>query len=275
MRAPDPEREVAVHAAFRPGELVGQRFGAGGRRIGVRHFEHGGHAAEHGGARTSLQVLFVNVARLAKMDLGIDDAGKNVKAAAIDALARRGLAQGADPGDAPVANADVAKADPVLVDHGPVDEHAIEALRHRLVLSCSGAKAAYLTVSVLASATGDENMSRKAASLADRGVVRVSGEDAAGFLQGLVTNDVERLAAGEARYAALLTPQGKILFDMIVVRVPPTPTARPFCSIARAAQAADLARRLGFYKLRAKVAIADESADQAVAAFWGGEPAAH
>ncbi len=114
-------------------------------------------------------------------------------------------------------------------------------------------------------------MSRKAASLADRGVVRVSGADAAAFLQGLVTNDVERLAAGEARYAALLTPQGKILFDMIVVRVPAA-DGPVFLLDCGAAQAADLARRLGLYKLRAKVAIADESATQAVAAFWGGEP---
>src|SRR5271169_978163 len=139
-------------------------------------------------------------------------------------------------------------------------------------LSCRGAKATYLRVSVLASATGDESMSRKAASLADRGVVRVSGADAAGFLQGLVTNDVERLAAGEARYAALLTPQGKILFDMIVVRAPDADGAVLLLDCG-AAQAADLAKRLGFYKLRAKVAIADESATHAVAAFWGGEPA--
>ena len=59
-------------------------------------------------------------------------------------------------------------------------------------------------------------MHKKAAILEDRGVISVSGEDATSFLQGLLTNDVERLAPGEARYAALLTPQGKILFDMIV-----------------------------------------------------------
>ena len=63
-------------------------------------------------------------------------------------------------------------------------------------------------------------MSKKAAYLEDRGVVRVSGADATGFLQGLLTNDVERLGPGEARYAALLSPQAKILFDMIVVREP-------------------------------------------------------
>ena len=61
-------------------------------------------------------------------------------------------------------------------------------------------------------------MHKKAAMLEDRGVISVSGEDATSFLQGLLTNDVERLGPTEARYGALLTPQGKILFDMIVVR---------------------------------------------------------
>ena len=114
-------------------------------------------------------------------------------------------------------------------------------------------------------------MHKKAAMLEDRGVLSVSGADAASFLQGLLTNDVERLAPGEARYAALLTPQGKILFDMIVVRAAggEEPSYLIDCT---ATQAADLAKRLGFYKLRAKVAIADVSADRAVAAFWGDEP---
>jgi tRNA-modifying protein YgfZ len=114
-------------------------------------------------------------------------------------------------------------------------------------------------------------MSVNAALLEDRGVVRVSGADATGFLQGLLTNDVERLGPGEARYAALLSPQAKILFDMIVVREPDR-ESRAYCLDCAAAQAADLAKRLGFYKLRAKVTIADESADRAIVAFWGGEP---
>ena len=113
-------------------------------------------------------------------------------------------------------------------------------------------------------------MHKKAAVLEDRAVIRVGGEDATSFLQGLLTNDVERLGPSEARYAALLTPQGKILFDMIVVRAPgEEPSYLIDCA---AAQAADLAKRLGFYKLRAKVAIANESDDRAVVAFWGSEP---
>jgi tRNA-modifying protein YgfZ len=116
-------------------------------------------------------------------------------------------------------------------------------------------------------------MSKKAAMLEDRGVVSVTGADAAGFLQGLLTNDVERLEPGKACHAALLTPQGKILFDMIVVRAPDAAGAA-FLLDCTASQAADLAKRLGFYKLRAKVAVADVSATLAVAAFWGGEPGA-
>jgi tRNA-modifying protein YgfZ len=115
-------------------------------------------------------------------------------------------------------------------------------------------------------------MHKRAAMLEDRGVLSVSGADATTFLQGLLTNDVERLAPSEARYAALLTPQGKILFDMIVVRMVggEEPSYLIDCT---AAQAADLAKRLGFYKLRAKVAIANQSAERAVVAFWGNEPA--
>ncbi|MBV8103734.1 MAG: folate-binding protein YgfZ [Hyphomicrobiales bacterium] len=114
-------------------------------------------------------------------------------------------------------------------------------------------------------------MAKKSAWLEDRGVIRISGEEASKFLQGLLTNDVERLEAGEARYAALLSPQGKILFDMLVVRIPAEDGAAYLIDCA-AAQAADLAKRLSFYKLRAKVAVADESADHGVVAEWGDEP---
>ena len=116
VRAADPEGEVAMHAALRPGELVGERVCARRQRIGVGHFEHRGHAAENGRARPGLQVLFMNEPRLAKMHLGIDDARKNMKAAAVDPFARRGAAQSADLGDPPVADANVARTDPVVVD---------------------------------------------------------------------------------------------------------------------------------------------------------------
>ncbi len=106
--------------------------------------------------------------------------------------------------------------------------------------------------------------------LADRGVVRVEGEDAASFLDGLLTSDIESLKVGEARYAALLTPQGKILFDMLVARVP-AETGQSFLLDCTAEQSADLAKRLGFYKLRARVAVADVSAAEGVVAAWGSD----
>ena len=95
--------------------------------------------------------------------------------------------------------------------------------------------------------------------LGDRGVVSVSGEDAPEFLQGLLTNDVLGLAHGQARYAALLSPQGKILFDFLVVRI-----EGGFYLDCPADQAQALAKRLGFYRLRAKVVIADVSADHGI-----------
>jgi hypothetical protein len=80
------------------------------------------------------------------------------------------------------------------------------------------------------------------------------------------------LAVGAARYAALLSPQGKILFDFLVLRIP-AESGAAFLIDGPAAQVGELARRLGFYRLRAKVTIADESAERAVAAFWGAAPA--
>jgi folate-binding protein YgfZ len=108
-----------------------------------------------------------------------------------------------------------------------------------------------------------------ATELAERGVVRVGGPDSAHFLNNLVTAEVAHLAPGEAAYAALLTPQGKMLFDFLVAR-----EGEGYLLDTAAANAAALAQRLGFYKLRAKVTVADASSDEAVIAFWGGEPPA-
>lgn len=107
----------------------------------------------------------------------------------------------------------------------------------------------------------------KGAVLADRGVVRVTGEEAGTFLQGLVTADVAALQEDEARLAALLTPQGKILFDFLMLRA-----ADGFWLDCRTEAAADLARRLGFYRLRTKVEVADASGEMALIAWWGGSP---
>src|SRR5437764_9107038 len=99
--------------------------------------------------------------------------------------------------------------------------------------------------------------------LEDRGVLAVSGPDRRGFLQGLVSNDVEKVAADRAVYAALLTAQGKYLHDFIMVE-----HGEVIWLDAEAARLADLKRRLSLYRLRAKVAI-EERPDLAVAAVFG------
>jgi folate-binding protein YgfZ len=99
--------------------------------------------------------------------------------------------------------------------------------------------------------------------LDDRAILAVSGPDRRAFLQGLVSNDVEKLAAGTAGYAALLTAQGKYLHDFIMMAA-----GEAIWLDAEAARLADLKRRLSLYRLRAKVAI-DERPDLAVAAVIG------
>jgi folate-binding protein YgfZ len=105
-----------------------------------------------------------------------------------------------------------------------------------------------------------------AALLSDRAVVRVSGPAVHSFLQGLVTNDIDKAKPGGAIHAGLLTPQGKILFDFFVV-----PAGEGFLLEIAKAKAAELVQRLGFYRLRAEVEIA-ENPSFTVAAAWGAPP---
>src|SRR5579883_1860340 len=60
----------------------------------------------------------------------------------------------------------------------------------------------------------------QAALLPDRGVVKVSGEDARNFLNGIVTTDLTGLKPGQAKFGALLTPQGKIIVDFLITEAP-------------------------------------------------------
>lgn len=113
----------------------------------------------------------------------------------------------------------------------------------------------------------------KAALLTDRGVLRVTGEPARHFLHNLVTANIETLTPGHARYAALLTPQGKILADFFVVEAPADDGGGFFIDAPKAL-VPDLAQKLTFYKLRAKVTI--ERLDAlAVLAAWGGQESQH
>jgi hypothetical protein len=109
----------------------------------------------------------------------------------------------------------------------------------------------------------------QAALLPDRGVVKVDGADARRFLNGLLTTDIEALTPQAPRFAALLTPQGKILFDGIVAAVPAADGTALFIDCPRAL-AANLVERLIFYKLRAKATVEDLSPTLGVLAAWDG-----
>src|SRR5262245_17220903 len=109
------------------------------------------------------------------------------------------------------------------------------------------------------------------ALLADRGIVHVTGDDADKFLQGLVTNDIAGPAAAQPKtvpvavHTGLLSPQGKILFEFFVVGL-----GTGFLLETARDRIGDLIKRLGMYKLRAKVAIEDATNDLAVVAVWDG-----
>src|SRR5215831_19417905 len=102
-----------------------------------------------------------------------------------------------------------------------------------------------------------------ASILDDRAVIALSGPDARDFLQGLITNDMAVCVSDCGLYSALLTPQGKILFDFVVVPEGPTLVLID-CAADRAS---DLMKRLSLYKLRAKIDIMRRP-ELAVAAIW-------
>jgi tRNA-modifying protein YgfZ len=110
----------------------------------------------------------------------------------------------------------------------------------------------------------------KAAFLPERGVVKVSGDEARNFLNGLVTTDVTLLRPGLGRFGALLTPQGKIIADFLITEAP-SGLGGGFLIDCPRALAQGLADKLGFYKLRAKVAVENLSDSLGVLAAWDGE----
>ena len=110
----------------------------------------------------------------------------------------------------------------------------------------------------------------KAAFLPDRGVVKVAGDDARDFLNGLVTTDATLLRPGLGRFGALLTPQGKITVDFLITEAPASHGGGFLLDCPRALAQA-LADKLGFYKLRAKVAVENLSDSFGVLAAWDGE----
>ncbi|WP_106640882.1 YgfZ/GcvT domain-containing protein [Allosphingosinicella vermicomposti] len=97
-------------------------------------------------------------------------------------------------------------------------------------------------------------------TLIDRAVIRLTGEDVRGFLQGLVTNEVNELAEDEPLWAALLTPQGKALFDFLLWA-----DDEDVLIDCEADQADALIKRLCLYRLRRPIAI---TRDESLAVHW-------
>jgi folate-binding protein YgfZ len=109
----------------------------------------------------------------------------------------------------------------------------------------------------------------RATLLAERGVVKVAGDGGRNFLHGLVTADILSLQADEARFCALLSPQGKIITDFLVTEAPRKDGGGFFLDCPREL-CGSLVEKLNRYKLRSKVVIEDLSAILGVLAAWNG-----
>lgn len=103
--------------------------------------------------------------------------------------------------------------------------------------------------------------------LNDRKLLKVSGDDAENFLENIVTCQIAGMEKGIARFGALLTPQGKILFDFFVIRV-----SSGYLLDVSETIAEELIKRLTFYRLRAKVVIGPSEEETSVFAIWGSTP---
>jgi folate-binding protein YgfZ len=101
------------------------------------------------------------------------------------------------------------------------------------------------------------------AQLDDRAVLRIAGPDAKTLLQNVVTNDIDGVESHGSGYGALLTPQGKILWDFVLHK-----QGDGFAADVRAGEAEAFAKRLTLYRLRAKVEIAIQH-ELAAFVMWG------
>lgn len=99
-----------------------------------------------------------------------------------------------------------------------------------------------------------------------RAVIAVGGEDRAEFLQGLISNDTKRISDAQAIFAALLTPQGKFAYDLMLVG-----SGARYLVDTESGRRADLLKRLKMFKLRSQVTLEDLDSDFAVVNLFGGD----
>ena len=109
----------------------------------------------------------------------------------------------------------------------------------------------------------------RAAVLAERGLLRLGGEDRIAFLQGLVSNDVAPAGEHRAVYAAFLTPQGKFLHDLFIAGI-----GEALFLDCEAWRRDDLLQRLMRHRLRSRIEITDVTETLAVAVAFDGEETA-
>lgn len=100
--------------------------------------------------------------------------------------------------------------------------------------------------------------------LPDRAILSVSGPDSRDFLQGLISNDINSVSDETSIYAALLTPQGKYLFDFFIAQ-----DGDRLLIDCEKSRLPDLFKRLRMYKLRADATLTDESDAYTILALWG------
>ena len=98
--------------------------------------------------------------------------------------------------------------------------------------------------------------------LEDRGILFINGLDAKEFLQNLVTNDINKVDNSNSCFASLLTPQGKFLFDFLIVK-----HKNGYFIDCEKKQADNLFKKFNIYKLRSKVEIMNLSNEFVIAAF--------
>lgn len=108
----------------------------------------------------------------------------------------------------------------------------------------------------------------KRIQLSDRCIVRISGEDSRTFMQGLISNDIEKADGSNAIYAALLTPQGKYQFDFFIVA-----DNGDLLLDGVKGDADALIKKLTMFKLRSKATLEDVTANYAVYALIGDDAA--
>ncbi|MTI18713.1 folate-binding protein [Rhodobacteraceae bacterium RKSG542] len=108
-------------------------------------------------------------------------------------------------------------------------------------------------------------MAFNAVILEDRALLKVEGAEAEHFLQNLVSADISQLEVGKSAFTALLTPQGKILWDFFIFKTAPD----GFLIDAPKQEVDALQKRLTLYKLRSKLTISPDDSAMIVAAFWG------